>query len=353
DNVLVEPETYEKTTGVKFVFGASQGILTQPGTGITRDCTAICRQTPTCAAFTVDYENSRCQSYNMDSSGHRNSLHDKIGSNYFEKICLRGVSNLNSMCGDRLWAFERVVGAFLEDFDDREERNVQTKTECEKLCLFESSFTCRSAEFDESLSVCRLSREDRRSQPAAFRRQPGSTIDYLENQCVRSLPDCRYNVRQGSAVISMDELQFAASQGECEALCDQARGFTCRAFTYAVEEKRCYLSGDDSTSLNNAPLVIKRDAVYAEKQCSISQCEDGLFTFEKVTGHFLRSAQQVGLAMAASPGVTLECGARCLEAGSDCPAFTLDYNSMKCFKLDRNTQGRGSELSPREGTKLL
>ncbi|XP_021930316.1 uncharacterized protein LOC110834946 [Zootermopsis nevadensis] len=342
-------ETYEKTTGVKFVFGTTQGILTQPGTGITRDCTAICRQTPTCAAFTVDYENSRCQSYNMDSAGHRNSLHEKIGSNYFEKICLRGVSNLNTMCGDRLWAFERVVGAFLEDFDDREERNVQTKTECEKLCLFETSFTCRSAEFDESLSLCRLSREDRRSQPAAFRRQPGSTVDYLENQCVRSLPDCRYNVREGSAVISMDELQFAASQGECEALCDQARGFTCRAFTYAMDEKRCYLSGDDSVSLSSAPLVVKRDAVYAEKQCSISQCEDGLFTFEKVTGHFLRSAQQVGLAMAASPGVTLECGARCLEAGSDCPAFTLDYNSMKCFKLDRNTQGRGSELSAREG----
>ncbi|XP_033606986.1 uncharacterized protein LOC111863521 isoform X3 [Cryptotermes secundus] len=342
-------ETYEKTTGVKFSFGTTQGILTQPGTGITRDCTAICRQTPTCAAFTVDYENSRCQSYNMDSTGHRNSLHDKIGSNYFEKICLRGVSNLNAMCGDRLWAFERAVGAFLEGFDDREERNVQTKTECEKLCLFETSFTCRSAEFDESINICRLSREDRRSQPAAFRRQPGSTVDYLENQCVRSLPDCRYNVREGTAVISMDELQFAASQGECEALCDQARGFTCRAFTYAMEEKRCYLSGDDSISLSSAPLIAKRDAVYAEKQCSISQCEDGLFTFEKVTGHFLRSAQQVGLAMAASPGVTLECGARCLEAGSDCPAFTLDYNSMKCFKLDRNTQGRGSELSAREG----
>ncbi|KAE8752386.1 hypothetical protein FOCC_FOCC000858 [Frankliniella occidentalis] len=83
-------ETYEKTTGVKFLFGASQGILTQPGTGITRDCTAICRQTPTCAGFTVDYEASRCQSYSADSSGHRSSLHDALGSNYFEKICLRG-----------------------------------------------------------------------------------------------------------------------------------------------------------------------------------------------------------------------------------------------------------------------
>nr|CAD7262146.1 unnamed protein product [Timema shepardi] len=321
-------ETYEKTTGVNFVFGTSQGILTQPGT---------------------DYDNSRCQSYTVDSVGHRNSLHDKIGSNYFEKICLRGVSNLNAMCGDRLWSFERVVGAFLENFDDREERNIQSKGECEKLCLLETSFTCRSAEFDETLNICRLSREDRRSQPNAFRRQTGSPIDYLENQCVRSLPDCRYNVRQGSAVISMDELQFAASQGECEALCDQARGFTCRAFTYSAGEKRCYLSGDDSVSLSNAPLILKREAVYAEKQCSISQCEDGLFTFEKVTGHFLRSAQQVGLAMATSPGITLECGARCLEAGSDCPAFTLDYSAMKCFKLDRNTQGRGSELSSRQG----
>ena len=52
-----------------------------------------------------------------------------------------------------------------------------------------------------------------------------------------------------------------------------ARGFTCRAFTYAMEEKRCYLSGDDSVSLSNAPLVIKRDAVYAEKQCSLSKCK--------------------------------------------------------------------------------
>jgi hypothetical protein len=54
--------------------------------------------------------------------------------------------------------------------------------------------------------------------------------------------------------------------------CFQARGFTCRAFTYAMEEKRCYLSGDDSISLSSAPLGAKRDAVYAEKQCSISKC---------------------------------------------------------------------------------
>ena len=56
---------------------------------------------------------------------------------------------------------------------------------CENLLRCYHSLFLRSAEFDESLNICRLSREDRRSQPGAFRRQPGSTIDYLENQCVR------------------------------------------------------------------------------------------------------------------------------------------------------------------------
>jgi len=89
------------------------------------------------------------------------------------------------MCGDRLWVFERVVGAYLEGFDTRIEHNVQTKTECEKLCLMETEFTCRSAEYDESLNTCNLSREDRRSQPNAFKRLRNSNVDYLENQCVR------------------------------------------------------------------------------------------------------------------------------------------------------------------------
>jgi PAN domain len=97
-----------------------------------------------------------------------------------------------------------------------------------------------------------------------------------------ALPDCRYHPRQDNSVISMDELQFAASQGECEALCDQARGFTCRAFTYAADEKRCYLSGDDSISLNNAPLMMKRGALYAEKQCSISKSGFSLFVFVSI-----------------------------------------------------------------------
>jgi len=34
------------------------------------------------------------------------------------------------------------------------------------------------------------------------------------------LPDCRYTSRQDVSVISMDELQYAASREDCQTLCD-------------------------------------------------------------------------------------------------------------------------------------
>ena len=47
-------ETYEKTAGVAFATVSNlQGLVSQPGTAVTRDCAALCRQTSTCAAFTV------------------------------------------------------------------------------------------------------------------------------------------------------------------------------------------------------------------------------------------------------------------------------------------------------------
>ena len=47
-------ETYEKTAGVAFTSVSNlQGLVSQPGTAVTRDCAALCKQTATCAAFTV------------------------------------------------------------------------------------------------------------------------------------------------------------------------------------------------------------------------------------------------------------------------------------------------------------
>ena len=77
--------------------------------------------------------------------------------------------------------------------------------------------------------------------------------------------------------------------------------------------------------------------MYAEKICSISQCENGIFTFEKVTRHFLRSARQevlnqgkneAGKSSHITDGITVECGKICLEIGSDCPAYSVDYTQV-------------------------
>ncbi len=68
-------------------------------------------------------------------------------------------------------------------------------------------------------------------------------------------------------------------------------------------------------------------------------CDGGIFTYEKTTGHFLRTGLQEPLEMqGSSPGITLRCADLCSAAGSDCPAFAVDYSGGRCFKLDRNTQ---------------
>ena len=78
----------------------------------------------------------------------------------------------------------------------------------------------------------------------------------------------------------------------------------------------------------------------------LGTCDGGLFTFEKTTGHFLRTAQREPLTLeAASPGITIRCTNLCADEGADCPAFTIDYSGQRCFKLDRNTQVRFFSLS--------
>ena len=68
-------------------------------------------------------------------------------------------------------------------------------------------------------------------------------------------------------------------------------------------------------------------------------CDGGIFTYEKTTGHFLRTGIQEPLSTDSSaPGITNECAGLCMDDGSDCPAFSVDYAGQRCFKLDRNTQ---------------
>jgi hypothetical protein len=72
----------------------------------------------------------------------------------------------------------------------------------------------------------------------------------------------------------------------------------------------------------------------------LGTCDGGIFTYEKTTGHFLRTAQQEPLVLETqAPGITLECSNMCSGLGSDCPSFSVDYGGQRCFKMDRYVQG--------------
>ncbi|GIY76249.1 uncharacterized protein CEXT_265051 [Caerostris extrusa] len=134
---------------------------------------------------------------------------------------------------------------------------------------------------------------------------------------------CRYDIRPGLSIISMDSLQFASSSDDCQIQCDSEATFNCRAYTYT--SNRCFLSGDDSVSLGPIVLPEKPGATYGEKKCVLEQCTGGAFTYEKMTGFVLRSAVQNSI-MVSNPGslgMTLECQEYCQRDGLDCPAFSV------------------------------
>ncbi|GAB6029738.1 hypothetical protein CHUAL_005456 [Chamberlinius hualienensis] len=243
-----------------------------------------------------------------------------------------------------MWAFERVIGATLRGFNDIELKDVSSRLQCERLCLAEESFTCRSAKYDFVTSVCTLSREDRRSQPSAFV-QVGGSVEYLENQCIptsTSLYGCLYKTRRDIAVVSRDGSRSATSETECQTFCYQSTFFLCRSYTYIADQRICLLSSDDTLSFPRTEPRL--GSYYGQLKCTINQCTAGIITFEKVSGFTLQSARQEILGTVSSSGNTAGCLNQCLTMGSTCPAVVIDYIHSACYRLDRNSQGRDTDL---------
>jgi hypothetical protein len=321
------------------------GILVQQDDqALTSECINLCRSQSNCLSFVIDYNKFECKSYattqlelqqefanrfqsaratangNSSSStsggptsetnsdqlnGYQASasssslnfqqLLPSASSNYFEKICLDGVANRNQfsdVCGQgRLWTIERVVDSFLDGFVEKEVTNVNGKDECSKLCIFETQFVCRSADYDQHSRLCRLSKEDRRTQPQAMRYVANSNRQYLENQCTTPGPSsCVYETKRNVGIISMDALKFAQTAQDCQMKCNQESTFNCRS--YSFHQQRCFLSGDDSVSLNSNLIKLpqKQGWMFGEKKCLVELCTKGIFSYERITGYTLRSA---------------------------------------------------------------
>lgn len=334
-------QTFEKISMSSFENPSSAGsgvnsfgsgiLVQQDDQALTSECVNLCRSQSNCLSFVIDYNKFECKSYATTqqelqqefdekyqaarstnnptingtdggggyqasaSTSHFQHLLPSASSNYFEKICLDGVANRNQfsdVCGQgRLWTIERVVDSFLDGYVEKEVTNVNNKDECSKLCIFETQFVCRSSDYDQHSRLCRLSKEDRRTQPQAMRYVAGSNRQYLENQCATPGPSsCVYETKKNVGIISMDALKFAQTVQECQMKCNQETTFNCRSYSFHMQ--RCFLSGDDGSSLNSnlIKLPTKQGWQYGEKKCLVELCSKGMFTYERITGFTLRSA---------------------------------------------------------------
>ncbi|CAM1310291.1 Uncharacterised protein r2_g2057 [Pycnogonum litorale] len=236
-----EEITFEKITGM-IISSAKAKMMGRSEATSTRDCYMLCRQDPSCQAFVVDYEQKACRHVNQRLRTSENDLvSNGAKASVFKKICLSA-----KICS-RAWSFERVPEHILFGYDDRIHQNIGSVRECQELCLKEAVFKCSSGEYDYTGRRCYLSKENRRTQPAAFR--PAATpIDYFENQCIEDDSGCQYEEKAGVDIGYSDMTIPALSEMQCQDMCDLSQPFVCRSFAFDIEKKECRLSSDDTLS---------------------------------------------------------------------------------------------------------
>ncbi|OQR76053.1 hypothetical protein BIW11_08016, partial [Tropilaelaps mercedesae] len=218
-----------------------------------------CQQSNECMGVMVNYDRNICFATSFVPANRREKLlvaSDR--ANYFEKMCIRG-----RVC-ERAFVMERVVGKELSGFDSRVIGGVQTRRYCEELCLHEQAFPCRSGEYDAFIHECRLSTEDRRSQPSSFR--TAGNIEYFENQCVSHGPNgCDYQQRRDVDIFRADQVRAAFSSEQCRSLCDGCKEFLCRSFSFFPPAALCALSSDDTLSIGSTALRARQGVIFYQK----------------------------------------------------------------------------------------
>ncbi|XP_022649939.1 uncharacterized protein LOC111245612 [Varroa destructor] len=254
--------TFEKIVGYKpshSRLAPMYGLSEDNNSGTTADCIKRCQQSNECMGVMVNYDRNICFAASFVSANRREKLLPASDrANYFEKMCVRG-----PVC-ERAFVMERVVGKELSGFDNRVLGGVQYRKHCEELCLHEQAFPCRSGEYDASIQECRLSTEDRRSQPSSFR--PAGNVEYFENQCVSHGPNgCDYEQRKDVDIFRADQVRAAFSSEQCRSLCDDCKEFLCRSFSFFPPAALCALSSDDTLSVGGSALRARQGVTFHQK----------------------------------------------------------------------------------------
>ncbi|KAH8250321.1 hypothetical protein KR026_010892 [Drosophila bipectinata] len=256
---------FELITG--YVLSApSKQLETLPGTLMLTDCLEACQANESCSA--VNYETGLCVMFRSTADQLPGSLSRSqypVFTVYAQKSCF-GVRPCS-----KAWCIDRVQGYRLPE-RAKASQSVATRRDCIELCLGETEFTCRSANYYAHSGLCELSDMDRitLSDEANIAAYDGA--DYLENNCAEEPSKlCEFKRVAGRILKTVDSVhQNVQSLDECRDLCLTAP-FRCHSYDYnETGELVCRLSHHSHatlTDLSEPYLSIEEAATYEQSAC--------------------------------------------------------------------------------------
>ncbi|XP_030371075.1 uncharacterized protein LOC115621547 [Scaptodrosophila lebanonensis] len=257
---------FELITG--FVLSApSKQLETLPGTLMLTDCLEACQANESCNA--VNYETGLCVMFRSTADQLPGSLSRSqypVFTVYAQKSCF-GVRPCS-----KAWCIDRVQGYRLPTERAKASQNVATRRDCIELCLGETEFTCRSANYYAHSGLCELSDMDRitLSDEANIAAYDGA--DYLENNCAEEPSKlCEFKRISGRILKTVDSVhQNVQSIDECRDLCLTAP-FRCHSYDFnETGEHVCRLSHHSRatlTDLSEPYLNIEEASTYEQSAC--------------------------------------------------------------------------------------
>ncbi|XP_030558208.1 uncharacterized protein LOC115760824 [Drosophila novamexicana] len=267
NNALCETDKvgFEIVTG--YVFSAPGRLLDSlPGTLMLTDCLATCLKNKTCQS--VNYETGLCVLF----SAHADQLPGALTKSQFPVFTIYAQKScLSAKPCSRAWFVDRVQNYRLKS-EVKRSVPVGSRRECFELCLSETEFTCRSANYKKSSGACELSEMDRSTLAGTNAFQVTEGTDYLENHCIEE-PNklCEFKRLPGRILKTVDSVyQEVSSVDECRELCLNSP-YRCHSYDYNdTGDMVCRLSHHSRATLTDVQdpyLEVPEASTYELASC--------------------------------------------------------------------------------------
>ncbi|XP_055850197.1 uncharacterized protein LOC129914815 [Episyrphus balteatus] len=256
---------FEIITG--YVLSAPSKLLdTMPGILMLTDCLEACQLNESCSA--VNYETGLCVLFKSNADKLPGSLSRSqfpVFTIYAQKSCL-GVRPCS-----KAWCIDRVQSHRLVDHI-KSSHTVYSRRDCLELCLGETEFTCRSANYYHHSGLCEMSDMDRITLTGSSHFEPYEGSDYLENNCAEEPSKlCEFKRISGKILKTVDSVyQDINSIEECRDLCLNSP-YRCHSYDFNdTGDMVCRLSHHSRATLTDVLdpyLDVPEAATYELSSC--------------------------------------------------------------------------------------